>query len=85
MHFAELGEQGQERAKRLGYCGLFSHRETLQDASDYALEILKNCAVDPGDNIALLTGLAVITNTAVLLQVQLEEALEKLKSGEKKC
>jgi len=68
-----------DRAHELGYCGHFGDRETLGEAGNFALELLKNCAVDPGDNIALTTGMAVLLNTGCLIQARLELEIERLK------
>ena len=60
----------QEKAAKFGYHGLFGHRETLQEAYDYAMQLIDT--IPPEDRIAVMTGLHVLMNT-----IAIERAKEK--------
>lgn len=67
-----------DRAHELGYCGLFGSRDTIAEAGQFGLDVLKRCAVDSGDNIALTTALAVLMNTGALIQARLEAKIREM-------
>ena len=66
--FYEIDEKLQERAEKLGHCAMFADKESLQEANEYALEVLNTLHGDA--RIAALTAYQVMFNTMVLGIVQ---------------
>lgn len=62
-----------KRAAKYGYFGMFSHRDTLQEALDYATDLMNT--LSPGDNTAGMIGLMVFVNTVALAKAS-EKPLE---------
>lgn len=57
-----------ERYKELGYHGLFSDRESIQEAYNYAMNVA-DCLCE-SDRVAAMTAIQVLHNTWVKCYVQ---------------
>lgn len=63
--FDDLSKKKQEKALKNGYIALFSERETMQEAYDYALNIVT--AIEAKNRNAVLTAIHILTNTHAVI------------------
>ena len=70
-------EELKKKAARYGYVGLFAHRDTIQEAYNYAVSSTLNmCDVD---KVAATVAIQVLQNTHAILKAQQESDSDKFR------
>ena len=68
----------EERSKQFGYVGLFSHRDSIQEAHDDALSMIEN-AVPKEVQAHALTAVMLVQNTNALIMGEQRDVINELR------
>ncbi len=71
-------EINEKRAVRFGYMGLFSHRDTLQEAHDSALSMIEG-AIPKAAQPHAITAVMLVQNTYALIRAEQHEVINELR------